>query len=113
MTSLGVPVVTRRVSAIWDTRSKSSCAAGVGSNCRGISCASRRFCVSRNHCERVCRMPLLDGAGSQVFRTQSAVLGDAGEHARADLFTVMEGEDQVGPARTAPVSYTHLRAHET
>ena len=98
MTSLGVPVVMRRVSAIWDTIDKPSYAAGVGSNAQRMSCASRRFCVSRSHCERVCRMPLLGGAGSQVFRTQSAVLGDAGEHARADLFTVMEGEDEVGPA---------------
>ena len=62
MTSLGVPVVMRRVSAIWDTINKPSYAAGVGSNCRCISCASKRFCVSRSHCERVCWMPLLGGS---------------------------------------------------
>jgi len=37
---------------------------------------------------------------SRVLRLQAAVLGDAGEHARTDLFAVMEGEDQVGPTGT-------------
>lgn len=27
------------------------------------------------------------------------MLGDAGQHARTDLVTVVEGEDEVGPAR--------------
>ena len=35
--------------------------------------------------------------GLQVVRGEAGVLGDAGEHAGADFFTVVEREDKVRP----------------
>lgn len=36
--------------------------------------------------------------GLKLFRRESGVLGDAREHSGADLFAVMEREDEIGPA---------------
>src|ERR1019366_8288608 len=39
----------------------------------------------------------VNGRESQVLGAKTTFLGDAGEHLRADLVTVVEGEDEIGP----------------
>ena len=54
-------------------------------------------------------------AASDVYKRQAQQLG-AGEHAAARVVRVAEQHDPralVGPRGETPVSYTHLRAHET
>src|SRR5450759_3920054 len=51
--------------------------------------------------------PLYSSAASDVYKRQVQRVGDAGESNGRHLRRVS------GPRNTAPVSYTHLRAHET
>lgn len=44
------------------------------------------------------------GRALQIFGMKTGVFREAREHARAQLFAVMEGEDEVGPAFTAQCS---------
>jgi hypothetical protein len=39
------------------------------------------------------------GSGSEIIRRQTSASGDTSQHARSDFFILMEGKDEIRPAR--------------
>ncbi len=59
----------------------------------------------------VCFSRLLAGFGTlEIFGTEGGELRDSRQHAGADLFAIVEGEDNIGPTFSGQCAASTLRA---